>query len=62
MNIFTIDEGLKSILLEYSSDLEEIYITNLNIPLNASLNDSIRSHRLVGVDFSYCSLLVDTSN
>lgn len=43
----------------YSNDLEEIYLTNLNIKLNHTLAESIRSPKLFNVNLSGCSLITD---
>ena len=55
------DDGLKCLLLDYGSDLEELTLTNLNTSLNSTLNNSIKSHKLTHVDLSYCSVINDSS-
>lgn len=39
--------------------MEEIYLTNLNIKLNQTLAESIRSTKLVNVNLSGCTLVTD---
>lgn len=39
--------------------MEEIYLTNLNIKLNQTLAESIRSAKLVNVNLSGCTLVTD---
>ena len=60
-NFYLKDDGLAELLREYSSELEDISLTNLNIPLNSSLNEAIRSSKLSIVDLSFCALINDAS-
>lgn len=48
-------------MTDISSNLEELTLNQIHVPLDTSLNEAIRSRQMIYIDLSFCSMVTDKS-